>query len=114
MPLYRYECAQCGHVMEMLEKSNATGPHVCEKCGSHRMEKTMPTFSVGAASGVSGSCCPTGTWFVGIGGELMGRGMGGGRGMGRGMRRGLGRGGSRPSVPCQSGGATGVKFATRT
>ncbi len=61
MPLYKYRCAKCGHVVERIEKANASGRPTCEKCGSRRMEKMMPTFSVGSAAGVSGSSCPTGT-----------------------------------------------------
>ena len=59
MPLYEYRCAKCGHVMEVLEKADATGRHACEKCGSRRTEKLMSTFGVGAKS--SGGSCPTGT-----------------------------------------------------
>jgi putative FmdB family regulatory protein len=59
MPLYKYRCAKCGHVMEVLEKVDAIGRHVCEKCGSRYMERLMATFSVGPRS--SGGSCPTGT-----------------------------------------------------
>lgn len=61
MPLYKYRCAQCGHIMEVLEKMNASDQHACEKCGERRIEKMMSAFSVGAASGTSGGVCPTGT-----------------------------------------------------
>jgi putative FmdB family regulatory protein len=60
MPLYRYECGRCGHVMEVLEKSAADARHKCEKCGGI-MEKMMPGFSVGSVSGSGGGSCPTGT-----------------------------------------------------
>ena len=61
MPLYKYLCAKCGHVMEKLERANTAQRHVCEKCGSHRVKKALPTFSVGSGSGTSGDSCPTGT-----------------------------------------------------
>ena len=61
MPLYKYQCAKCGHVMEVLEKADTQGRHICEKCGAARMEKMMSAFSVNASPNNSGSCCPTGT-----------------------------------------------------
>ena len=61
MPLYKYRCAKCGHITEVLEKFDSAGQHTCEKCGGHSMEKMMPTFSVRSGSQTSGSSCPTGT-----------------------------------------------------
>lgn len=61
MPLYEYRCGKCGHVMEVLEKSDAGGRHTCEQCGSRRMQKLMSTFGVGAGGGSSAGSCPTGT-----------------------------------------------------
>lgn len=61
MPLYEYRCAKCGHVMEVLEKADASHRHTCEKCGGRRMEKLMSTFRVGASAKSSGGSCPTGT-----------------------------------------------------
>jgi len=61
MPLYKYLCAKCGHAMEKLEKSDAEARHVCEKCGSRRVERALPSFSVGSGSEASRGSCPTGT-----------------------------------------------------
>jgi putative FmdB family regulatory protein len=61
MPLYQYQCLKCGHIMEKLEKAGTPSRPSCEKCGSRRMEKMMPSFSVGAMSKASGIACPTGT-----------------------------------------------------
>ena len=61
MPLYEYRCKKCGQVTEVLEKIGATGRHTCEKCGSHRMQKLLSTFGVGAGAQSSASSCPTGT-----------------------------------------------------
>jgi len=47
MPLYEYRCTKCGHVMEVLEKTDAKGSHTCEKCGGRRMEKLLSTFGAG-------------------------------------------------------------------
>jgi len=57
MPLFEYECAQCGEVTEVLESANAAEEHVCPKCGSTKMEKRFSAF----ATGRSGGSCATGT-----------------------------------------------------
>jgi putative FmdB family regulatory protein len=61
MPLFEYECAQCGEVTEVLEAANAEGEHVCPKCGSTRMEKRFSSFATGRSAGSSGGSCATGT-----------------------------------------------------
>ena len=61
MPLYEYRCANCGHVMEVLEKADTNGRHTCEKCGSHQMQKLFSSFAVGGSAQSSGGSCPTGT-----------------------------------------------------
>ena len=33
MPLYDYECRNCGHVVEVLHGINDPGPTACERCG---------------------------------------------------------------------------------
>jgi len=60
MPIFEYECAQCGHKMEFLEKSKTRNKHICEKCGSPAMKKLLSGFSVGQGGQDSGAC-PTGT-----------------------------------------------------
>jgi putative FmdB family regulatory protein len=32
MPLYEYRCRDCGHVVEVLQKVNASPPRTCERC----------------------------------------------------------------------------------
>jgi len=61
MPLYEYRCAECGHIIQVLERVNANVRHLCEKCGSPRVKKLMSGFSVGACPPSSGGSCPTGT-----------------------------------------------------
>ncbi|MCP4712146.1 MAG: hypothetical protein GY869_26280 [Planctomycetes bacterium] len=34
MPIFEYQCAECGHVTSFLEKSDARQKHVCQKCQS--------------------------------------------------------------------------------
>ena len=33
MPLYDYECRNCGHTVEVLHGVNDPGPTACERCG---------------------------------------------------------------------------------
>ncbi|MCD6338680.1 MAG: zinc ribbon domain-containing protein [Verrucomicrobia bacterium] len=66
MPLFEYQCEECGHVTVFLEKAGAKGPHKCEKCGSAKTVKLLSSFAVGdggssGSAGSSGSSCPTGT-----------------------------------------------------
>ncbi len=67
MPLYEYQCKKCGHVTVFLEKSDAKGPHKCEKCGSTQTEKIFSSFAVGQSSSgsSSSSSCSTGTCSTG-------------------------------------------------
>jgi putative FmdB family regulatory protein len=42
MPFYDYQCAKCEHTQEELHPMS--GPEeklVCEKCGSHKMERVV-------------------------------------------------------------------------
>ncbi len=45
MPLYDYECRNCGHIVEVLHGVNASGPTACEQCGGP-MRKLMSTPSI--------------------------------------------------------------------
>jgi len=60
MPIFEYKCQKCGHKTDFLEKSSGKGKHICEKCGSSKMQKLFSGFSVGQ-SDKSSSSCPTGT-----------------------------------------------------
>lgn len=55
MPIFEYRCEQCGHVMEVLQKSRKAAKQTCAKCGSNDMKKLLSGFAVGQgkASGVS-------------------------------------------------------------
>lgn len=35
MPLYDYECRNCGHKVEVLHGVNDPGPTACERCGGN-------------------------------------------------------------------------------
>ena len=45
MPIYEYECRQCGNVTEIYQKTSLSGPVSCENCGS---KNTLKLFSAPA------------------------------------------------------------------
>ncbi|MCS6915626.1 MAG: FmdB family zinc ribbon protein [Myxococcales bacterium] len=60
MPIFEYICQECGCAFEALVRS---GEQVtCTRCDSHRLEKQMSAFAVGAgrmsepAPGPCGTC----------------------------------------------------------
>jgi putative FmdB family regulatory protein len=67
MPIFEYTCKNCGHTMELLQRSDRVSAPRCEKCGSKTLQKRFSTFSMGrSASGTKGTdACPTGTCPLG-------------------------------------------------
>lgn len=64
MPIYEYQCRECGTKCEIFEKSmNSKGEHKCPSCGSGKLKKLMSGFTAGKNAGVSSAndSCPTGT-----------------------------------------------------
>ena len=63
MPIFEYQCKQCGHVTEFLEEAGSKKSHPCEECGSRATKRIFSTFGVevGASSSSDVSSCPTGT-----------------------------------------------------
>ena len=53
MPLYEYECRDCGHHFEAFV-SGAKLP-ACPKCHSENLQKLLSVFGVGASSSSSAS-----------------------------------------------------------
>ena len=49
MPLFEYECTDCGHVTTFLESAGKKTAHACESCGSKNTAKLFSTFAAHAA-----------------------------------------------------------------
>jgi putative FmdB family regulatory protein len=66
MPVYEYECNNCGHCFEFLLLSQSEKPS-CEVCGSQDLRRLLSTFATRATndrsdlSSCSTGTCPTGT-----------------------------------------------------
>jgi putative FmdB family regulatory protein len=52
MPIYEFECTECGDVFERLQKISDADPTVCPNCGAGRIRRklTAPAFRL-AGSG---------------------------------------------------------------
>lgn len=65
MPLYEYECGDCGERFEALvSASTKDEARACPECGSEETTRVPSTFAVGAASNSQPectTCCPGGT-----------------------------------------------------
>lgn len=57
MPIFEYRCEQCGHVMEVLQKSRKATKQVCANCGGSDMKKLLSGFSVGQSKASSAPAC---------------------------------------------------------
>jgi len=49
MPIYEYECANCGAVQEIIVKRGAAQMLKCSKCGGHNLTKQLSAFAVGTS-----------------------------------------------------------------
>ena len=49
MPIFEYECTDCGNVTTFLESASKKGAHACESCGSKNTDKLFSTFAAHAA-----------------------------------------------------------------
>ena len=62
MPIYTYECKDCGENFDLLIGVTSEKAELkCKKCNSKNIQKTISPFSVGNKSGFSGPSCSTGT-----------------------------------------------------
>ena len=46
MPIYEYQCQECGAISEFFVGMGEDGPLVCKKCGSNRVEKVLSVSAV--------------------------------------------------------------------
>lgn len=43
MPIYEYQCKDCEHIFEKLQKFTDPAPTECPKCGKEHVERTLST-----------------------------------------------------------------------
>ena len=55
MPLYEYECNDCGATFEAMVAFKDADKMVCELCGSKHVDRLMSTFCSSVSSGGGGS-----------------------------------------------------------
>ncbi|NLE46727.1 MAG: zinc ribbon domain-containing protein [Chloroflexi bacterium] len=63
MPIYEYQCDECGEKFELFVRSTSTQEEiVCAKCGSTKVHKAISLFGVGAnpSGGLSATSCGPG------------------------------------------------------
>ena len=46
MPIYAFQCAECGHSFDRLQKMSDPDPEACPSCGAHQVKRqlTAPSF----------------------------------------------------------------------
>ena len=46
MPIYAFQCAECGHSFDRLQKMSDPDPDTCPNCGAHQVKRqlTAPSF----------------------------------------------------------------------
>ncbi len=59
MPIYEYQCADCGHRFDYLARTLADRPTVCPACGSEALAKGFSTFQADVR-GTSAGCAHAG------------------------------------------------------
>jgi putative FmdB family regulatory protein len=58
MPIYDYECRQCGQRCEVFLRTQEAKAGRCPGCGSASLERLVSTFSVlGGEHSEGGTCC---------------------------------------------------------
>lgn len=57
MPLYEYQCSDCGQKFELLRRMDEPDENLrCPHCDSEHVERTVSTFSGGAADSGPSTC----------------------------------------------------------
>ncbi len=51
MPIYEFECSQCGHHFDRLQKLSDPDPSVCPQCGAPQVKRKVsaPSFRLAGA-----------------------------------------------------------------
>ena len=61
MPIYEYECGNCGRHFEKFVLSARAADPKCPVCGSENVKKSVSAFATASRVGGSvGSCAPSG------------------------------------------------------
>ena len=55
MPIYEYQCEQCGHKLEKLQKISDEPLKTCPQCGNQSLKKLVSDFKTGDKKNVTGS-----------------------------------------------------------
>ncbi|MCP4646059.1 MAG: zinc ribbon domain-containing protein [bacterium] len=59
MPLFTYECGDCGNTWELLARSSEVAK-TCPACGSENTQRAASAFACGTAKSASSGACSTG------------------------------------------------------
>jgi putative FmdB family regulatory protein len=60
MPIYEYQCLECGEKFEKLVRSISASVAIeCPKCGGRKVEKLLSAFGVQTSDSASDFVCPT-------------------------------------------------------
>jgi putative FmdB family regulatory protein len=58
MPIYEYQCRECQHKFEVLQKMGEDGQRLkCPKCDADKPTKVFSVFAGGTSSDNSSSAC---------------------------------------------------------
>jgi putative FmdB family regulatory protein len=61
MPIFEFECLECGIEFErLLRNSGAASEVACPICGSSRVEQKLSTFASMSRGGSTSTCAPSG------------------------------------------------------
>lgn len=60
MPIYDYECANCGTISEILVRSNLSAKIKCPRCGGEQMDRLLTAsyaIRMNGMSSTTATCC---------------------------------------------------------
>ncbi|MHB1457043.1 MAG: FmdB family zinc ribbon protein [Armatimonadota bacterium] len=74
MPIYEFDCKQCGSRFDLLCRISGTDEVICPQCGSGSVKKVMSMFHSKSSSEGGGSCSCGSSCTCGSGGGCGGSG----------------------------------------